>query len=588
MVNRLLAFWLGHQAIVLALVVAHAGELVRTALGGPSPADAALLLCWSAALSLVLALVELGGSLVLARLAGERVLWGVLAFVGALLTWLTWVDLRVYLLLGVHLYGRAVTATLENAHLNQEWNLGASAVATGVLAFVGLLALHLALAYAAARWRWPRLLRAAAIAAGVFVAAVLVFSPRLLSASSPLATALPLRELTLGGRLRREPLQIVYPPPGPAPVVRRPRNVLVLAIESLRSDAVADMPQLQRFAREHACLEPRRHFAGGHETEQGIFSLLYGLDAYRFLPFRDHATRSWPLEILRRGGYQLAGGSASGLEQWNGSGFITAQLEPYLELSGGSSDERDRKLLGWAEEWHRTVRGPWFLFLFLDSTHVSYSYPMEFEFHRPVARDDFALHAYGRGDRTTIVNRYRNATAWVDELVMRAWRMVAADYERGDLVLVVTGDHGEEFWERGLFGHTAPRFNKERTQVPLLICARGMTPPSVELSAGADVLPTVLDLLGVESDVGDGVSLLRPRPDPMIPISAAGFPVWDRQLALVTPGRKLRLLADPRFVDHYIVAGTTDLDDQPLPPPPAPEAAGELERFTHRFARFLR
>jgi hypothetical protein len=122
----------------------------------------------------------------------------------------------------------------------------------------------------------------------------------------------------------------------------------------------------------------------------------------------------------------------------------------------------------------------------------------------------------------------------------------------------------------------------------LLICAKGMHGGSIDLSSGADVLPTVLDLLGIEERTGDGDSLLRPRTNPLLPISAAGFPVWDRHIALVTQTRKLALVADPRWLDHYSVAGATDLDDHPVAPPSSPELSDELARFVARFNRFLR
>jgi len=82
-----------------------------------------------------------------------------------------------------------------------------------------------------------------------------------------------------------------------------------------------------------------------------------------------------------------------------------------------------------------------------------------------------------------------------------------------DTIIAVTSDHGEEFWEYGRWGH-GKSLSEEVLHVPLLLHyehdhrARGgrriSTPGQL-----VDVLPTLLDLAGVETPEGlDGRSLL--------------------------------------------------------------------------------
>jgi hypothetical protein len=75
-------------------------------------------------------------------------------------------------------------------------------------------------------------------------------------------------------------------------------------------------------------------------------------------------------------------------------------------------------------------------------------------------------------------------------------------------IVVVTGDHGQEFYEHGFFGHGSA-FSPEQTHVPLVMHVPGM--PFREhdhLTQHQDLPATVLGLLGVD-DPPDRYSLGR-------------------------------------------------------------------------------
>jgi len=66
-----------------------------------------------------------------------------------------------------------------------------------------------------------------------------------------------------------------------------------------------------------------------------------------------------------------------------------------------------------------------------------------------------------------------------------------------DTVLVVTSDHGEGLGEHGLFGHGRPLY-AEHVHVPLIVAGPGIGPVVVdEAVSTVDVLPTLLDLVGL-------------------------------------------------------------------------------------------
>lgn len=108
-----------------------------------------------------------------------------------------------------------------------------------------------------------------------------------------------------------------------------------------------------------------------------------------------------------------------------------------------------------------------------------------------------------------------------------------------DAAIVVTADHGEEFWEHGVFGHGLNLF-KETASIPLLLKLPGQSTGTVvdEPVSLLDVGPTVLHLAGRSSDHLPGVSLL--------PIALDGQR-YDRPILseLVRDGYELTLIQGP-------------------------------------------
>ena len=88
-------------------------------------------------------------------------------------------------------------------------------------------------------------------------------------------------------------------------------------------------------------------------------------------------------------------------------------------------------------------------------------------------------------------------------------------------LVVIVSDHGDEFLEHGGTAHY-PKLYEELVRVPLIIWCPGLTSGKKigNLVRSVDILPTILDILGLESDNHfDGVSLL-----PYIRGETAEFP----------------------------------------------------------------
>jgi arylsulfatase A-like enzyme len=147
--------------------------------------------------------------------------------------------------------------------------------------------------------------------------------------------------------------------------------------------------------------------------------------------------------------------------------------------------------------------GPFFLWLHYMDVH--YPYLPRVSRHRLSDYARFALsllsllvkrQAY---PRQVLVDLYDDRIRDMDGIL--AWLLQQLKdhglYE--DTVIVLTADHGEEFWDHGGWVHRAKLYD-ELLRVPLIMAGPGLTPGTVVTNQIGliDLAPTLLDLLGIE------------------------------------------------------------------------------------------
>lgn len=116
---------------------------------------------------------------------------------------------------------------------------------------------------------------------------------------------------------------------------------------------------------------------------------------------------------------------------------------------------------------------------------------------------------YGSADRRRIVDLYDGAVAWTDRQLGRLLRGLGRRGLAPRTIVVVTSDHGEEFWEHGQFFHGQSLYD-EQLHVPLVILVPGQKTGRVvgTLASTVDVMPTIAAAAGFPATPGDGVSLV--------------------------------------------------------------------------------
>jgi arylsulfatase A-like enzyme len=116
-----------------------------------------------------------------------------------------------------------------------------------------------------------------------------------------------------------------------------------------------------------------------------------------------------------------------------------------------------------------------------------------------------------------IQRRYGLESEETDRLVGDLMRMLRASGRADRTWVVFTADHGESLGEHNHIGHVENLFEPS-VRVPLIVCppAGRDVPRGVvrdDLAAGIDVLPTILDLVGIDiPDAAEGLSLRQHTP----------------------------------------------------------------------------
>jgi len=319
----------------------------------------------------------------------------------------------------------------------------------------------------------------------------------------------PALKMAQGGRLHYplRPLRRRASPPSP--------NVLFLVAESLRWDMLTPeiMPNLWRFAKQHG-RRYEQHVSGGNGTRMGLFSLFYGLPGNYWFSFLNARRAPVLINEFQRRDYRLGLFTSARFSypEFDRTVFASVPGEQLHSDDKGPGWRRDRRnvdrLLSFLDE----DRTPFFGFLFFESPHARYYFPPE-SVIRPdyLAELNYATMDLER-DMPAIFNRYVNAVHHLDQQLGRVLDYLAGSGRLDDTLVVITGDHGEEFMENGRWGHNSA-FHQQQIRVPLVIGGAAVKTGVVRRpTSHLDVAPTVLEHLGVTSPVSDyavGVPLDR-------------------------------------------------------------------------------
>ena len=374
-------------------------------------------------------------------------------------------------------------------------------------------------------------------------------------------------------------------------------NILLIIIESLRPDACNNelMPHTSRFIKDHNCIQSVHHFPGGHATQFGLFSLLYGLSPSHYVPFKEKFVKSYPITLLAKSGYKTYFFTSSDVNEWGGAHFMFTNFNEYCLYNDPVTWRGDRQMIKEAAKKLASSQSPYLGAIFINSTHHNYYYPPEFQKYTPVMPENYN-HLAGDDKliavKDLLFNRYKNSVLFADSLLNELFASFARDIESGNLIIAITGDHGEEFFEFGRLGHASDKFNRFKTETPFFIYIPGVNGKKVPISWSSDIFPTIIDSLyknGPDaSSYSDGCSLLS-HTDPYVYICNSGFPVKGEKVSIITDKEKMTFQCTPPSFDLMELMEVTDLYDKPILQDDSNADYLQLyrEKFVHDLSRFI-
>lgn len=347
------------------------------------------------------------------------------------------------------------------------------------------------------------------------------------------------------------------PDTAPAERLPRPRNVVLISIDSLRADHLGcygyprnTSPRLDALARSGVVFETC--LAESSWTLPTHASLLTGVSAGAH--GLDHDGLSLPLalptlaERLSAAGWRtrgfwsgpylhplfgfgrgFAGDDYEGLlpstrydsDEFRSSG--KARLAPHTDENlqahrASTAEALIDKALEFVDE---TADEPFFLFVHLFDVHYDYVAPESSwrpfapDYDGPIDGLDFATDDTIRADMdpadlAQLLALYDGEIAFTDAQLGRLLERLAQPDRRADTLIIVTSDHGDEFFEHGEKGHRLSLF-EEVVDVPLIMAGAGVADAGRRVSGvteHTDVVPTILELLGLPAaEFSTGTSL---------------------------------------------------------------------------------
>ncbi|ANM30982.1 hypothetical protein ABI59_17480 [Acidobacteria bacterium Mor1] len=323
-------------------------------------------------------------------------------------------------------------------------------------------------------------------------------------------------------------------------------NILLVSLDTLRADGLgcygnerSTSPFLDRIAAEGVQFD--RAVAPSNSTLPSHYSMLSGLSpaAHGLIPdlsklrgylfpnertsMRSKGTETMLAEALHDHGYQTAAVTENG---WITTAFGFDQgFDTFIADMQGSLPRTRAAAIETFDKFDKNR--PWFMFVHTYTPHQPYHAPEDFRLrwadaaHRgfawPEARVPIAeynrfkqlLFPPSPDDAEVFRDLYDGQVAWADTLVETLWEQVQAAGLDENTVLVVTSDHGEEIFERGIFDHGDTLY-EEVTWVPLIAYGAGL-PQGVSIQGPVpltDLPATLLELAGLEGKLGLGSSLM--------------------------------------------------------------------------------
>jgi membrane-anchored protein YejM (alkaline phosphatase superfamily) len=312
--------------------------------------------------------------------------------------------------------------------------------------------------------------------------------------------------------------------------------VLLIGIETLRADHVGHLgysrnttPALDAIAKEGVVFT--KTMATASWTMPAVMSVLTSL--YPEVHGTSNYDRKLPesvptlTEVLQENGYKTVAfvsnptldgryGFCRGFELYDDFSVWLGSIGMGKSLTGSDSDVHKtltnepltRSALSWLE---RHYEEPFFMFAFYFDPHYDYIPPSPFDTMfdpnydgtidgRGIAEEPRKSNRPAERDLEHIIALYDGEVRYTDTYILKLLEAFAEFGILDQTLVVIFGDHGDEFYEHGSTGHAHTLYN-ELIHIPLILRWPSEIPKGRCIDAlvsQVDIMPTILDYLGIQ------------------------------------------------------------------------------------------
>ncbi len=279
-------------------------------------------------------------------------------------------------------------------------------------------------------------------------------------------------------------------------LVSRP-NIYLFVIESFREDCIDPMtaPNLHGFKQNGVHFDLALSNANGsHPSWFSIFHSQFSL-FWKTTQNQGWKMGSPPLNLLKKWGYQIRVYSSAQLKYYGMDELLfgkdlhlTEHYQMFSHTPPMTAAMSDAQTIEKFLQDSNKNEGQLVVF-FWDSTHFNYAWPKNFPAKfTPFSKETEYFSMFQSAAKIEkIKNRYRNAVHYIDTLFGKCME----HFGPNDIV-IVTGDHGEEFFEHGHLFHGS-HLTQEQMHIPLYMKLGNRVvenPPKI--ASQMDIFPTIL------------------------------------------------------------------------------------------------
>ena len=310
-------------------------------------------------------------------------------------------------------------------------------------------------------------------------------------------------------------------------------NIVFLVFESLRYDMNVPeiMPNLNYYTSTDKWISSKQHFSNSNCTGNGIFGTLTGQTPFYWYPSYKKELQPSALSVFDKLGYEIDiyTTTALGYSDMDKHIFTNAidNIYKFTGYGGGLGHPMVKRsdLFKWdqfmVDEFldkftNNASNAPNLSYLWFYSTHYNYYFPESFGKFKPYINRHYQIYEKGLREESDLVfNRYKNSAHFVDSQIRKIVDKIKNSGQMENTIIVIVGDHGEEFNEFGRFAHSYSLKNVQ-TSTPFIMYIPGVNNIEYNITSHADIMPTIMDYIDISTpyqQILSGKSLLNYNPN---------------------------------------------------------------------------